>query len=171
MGLPPENLLTTSAELISWLQIHGRSWWINGLAASLELYCLKRVKVTHGSLGFTYNIRKILNKGSYVQEITDTKKGSGEPRIVLEGQHYGTLSVTHKPYRIVELAHIKDHSQATPRRKRFHNEVMHDLRYPRIQLANKYPIIYGVYIVNNQPRGVGVWVWIVAAIVHGANAC
>lgn len=52
------------------------------------------VKATNSSLEeeFTYNIRKILNKGSHVQEITDVKKGSDEPRMVLEGQHYGTVS-------------------------------------------------------------------------------
>jgi|SRR6267154_6451798 len=45
----PENLRTTSAELIFWLQIHGPSWCMNGLAAPLELYCVERVKATQQS--------------------------------------------------------------------------------------------------------------------------
>ena len=112
---------------------------MDGLAASNELYCVERVKATHGSLEeeFTNNIGIFLNKGSHVQKITDAKKGSDKPKVVLEGQHYGTLSVTHKLYCIVDLAHIKDHSQATLRRKRFHHEVIHDLRNPRIQISKQ----------------------------------
>jgi hypothetical protein len=74
----PENLLTTSAELIFWLQTHGPSRCMNGLAAPLELYCVGRVKATQSSLEeeFTYNNGKILNIEGHVQEIIGTKKGS-----------------------------------------------------------------------------------------------
>jgi hypothetical protein len=66
--LPPENLLTTSAELIFWLQIHGPSWCMNGLAAPFELYCVERVKTTRTSVEeeFTYNNGKIFNMESHV---------------------------------------------------------------------------------------------------------
>jgi hypothetical protein len=59
---------------------------MNGLAAPFELYCVKRVKATYGGLEekFTYNNGKILNMESHVQEITGTKKGSDEPRMVPE---------------------------------------------------------------------------------------
>ena len=82
----PENLRTTSAELIFWLQIHGPSWCMNGLAAPLELYCVERVKATHRGLEeeFTYNNGKILNMEFHVQEITGMKKGSDKPRMVPE---------------------------------------------------------------------------------------
>jgi hypothetical protein len=78
--LPPENLLTKSAELISWLQSHGPSWCMNGLAAPFELYCVERVKATQSSLEeeFTYNNGRILYMESHVQEIAGTKKGSSE---------------------------------------------------------------------------------------------
>src|SRR6266566_7703241 len=59
--------------------------------------------------------------------ITDTKKSSDELSIVPELRHYGALSVTRVPYRIVDLAHVKDRSQATLRRKSFHHELMHRL--------------------------------------------
>jgi hypothetical protein len=84
--LPPENLLTTSAELIFWLQIHGPSWCMKGLAAPFELYCVEHVKATHSSLEeeFTYNYGKILDMESHVQEIIGTKKGLDKPRMVPE---------------------------------------------------------------------------------------
>ena len=80
---------------------------------------------------------KILDIESHVQEITGTKKGSDEPRMVPELRHYDTLSVTRVPYRIVDLAHVKDRSQATLRRKRFHHELMHGLTDPRIRISKQ----------------------------------
>jgi hypothetical protein len=80
---------------------------------------------------------KILDIESNVQDITGTKKGSDEPILVPELRHCGTLSVTHVPYRIVNLAHVKDRSQATLRRKRFHHELMHGLTNPRIWISKQ----------------------------------
>ena len=39
----------------------------------------------------------------------------------------------------MDPAHVKDGSQATPRRKRFHHDVMHDLRSPRIRISKQIP--------------------------------
>jgi hypothetical protein len=38
-------------------------------------------------------------------------------------------------YRIVDLAHVKDRSQATLRRKRRHHDLMHGLTNPRIRVS------------------------------------
>lgn len=58
---PPEDLLTTSAGLIFWVQSHGPSGCTNGLAVPFDLYCMERVKATQSNLKeeFTYNNRKI----------------------------------------------------------------------------------------------------------------
>jgi hypothetical protein len=75
-----------------------------------------------------------------------------------------------KPYHIVDLAHVEYSSQPTLRRKRLHHDFMHDLSKQTNRLANKYGVFTVTYVVDNQPRRVGIWVWIVTNVIHGTNA-
>ena len=95
------------------------------------------LKATHSSLEeeFTYDNRKILNMESHVQEIKGTKKARTYQGWSQNDNTAGNLSVTHVPYHIVNLAHIKDRSQTTLRRKGFHHELMHGLTNPRIRIS------------------------------------
>jgi hypothetical protein len=71
---------------------------------------------------------------------------------------------------ITDPAHVENSSQAALPRKRFHHEFMHDLKNQRNGLASKYATLHGAYAVDNQPRRVDILVWIVAAVIHGADA-
>ena len=75
-----------------------------------------------------------------------------------------------KPSHILGVAHVEYSSQATLRRKRLHYDFMHDLRQQLNRLANRCGVFTATYVVDNQPRRVGVWVWIVTDVIHGTDA-
>lgn len=74
---------TTSAELIFWLQIHGPSWCMNGLAAPFELYCVQHVKATqsilekssHTTTGRSVYRKSCSGKHGHGERLRRTKNG------------------------------------------------------------------------------------------------
>src|SRR6266849_917403 len=132
---------------------------------------MKDVKATQsGQEGVrAYKIGKIFDMESHDQETKTHQRTTNQERFQ-NGKTADNRQCAAKPCHIVDLAHVEYSSQATLRRKRFHHDFMHDLRKQASRLANKYVVFTATYVVDNQPRRVGIWVWIITTVIHGTNA-
>ena len=116
--------LTTSAKLDFMGGALTPSGCLKFLTTLFESYCTECVNVTQSRFKeFVYEIGKILNMVSseHHRHRTPTNQGRSQ-------NHKTANTLSMCPWVRVDLAHVEDGSQATQRRKRFHHNIMYNLR-------------------------------------------